>query len=274
MNINTDNYEAYLLDYMEGGLSPDETKQLKAFVTAQGLDWNELTEELPHLEAPSLVYEDKDSLKKKAVFVPLFAKIVAAAAAIGLLCVLFWKPKETLPQQELMAELQPIEAASLDTGEADFPAPKERPYLIKKQQITEKKLPVSRLEGKGETPLLADMQPISTQEIRLTDNYLIANNLLPEPLLYHFDPEVAFIEEAYFYEDDWEPSLLDKGVIWLTKGQYSSVGELVGGALHRVSHEMVTTTTKIAMTAYYNADSQFEEIKEHWQEKRELRSGE
>ena len=48
-NITIDNYEAYLLDYMEGNLSPDEAEQLKAFVAAQGLDWNELTEELPHL---------------------------------------------------------------------------------------------------------------------------------------------------------------------------------------------------------------------------------
>lgn len=269
MNINTDNYEAYLLDYMDGSLSPDETKQLKAFVAAQGLDWTELTEELPHLEAPSLVYGSKESLKKKAILVPLFAKIVAAAAAIALLCVLFWKPKETLPLQELMAELQPIEAASLETGETVFPAPKEKTYLIKKQLITEKQLLVSCLEERDETPLLVDLQPISGQEIRFTDDYLIANNLLPEPLLYRFEPELAFIEETYLYEDDWEPSLLDKGVIWLTKGQYSCVGELVGGALHRVSHEMVTTTTKIAMTAYYNVDSQFEEAKERWQEKRE-----
>ena len=42
-NITTDNYEAYLLDYMEGNLNADETKQLKAFVATQGLDWNELT---------------------------------------------------------------------------------------------------------------------------------------------------------------------------------------------------------------------------------------
>ena len=37
-NINIDNYEAYLLDYLEGNLSPDKAEQLKAFVVAQGLD--------------------------------------------------------------------------------------------------------------------------------------------------------------------------------------------------------------------------------------------
>ena len=57
--ITIDNYEAYLLDYMEGNLSPDEAEQLKAFVAAQGLDWDELTEELPHLEAPQIASSGK-----------------------------------------------------------------------------------------------------------------------------------------------------------------------------------------------------------------------
>ena len=39
MNITIDNYEAYLLDYMDGQLNPEKTLQLKQFVAAQGLDW-------------------------------------------------------------------------------------------------------------------------------------------------------------------------------------------------------------------------------------------
>ena len=71
-NITTDNYEAYLLDYMEGNLSPDEAEQLKAFVATQGMDWDELTEELPHLEAPQIAFEGKEKMKKKATVVPLY----------------------------------------------------------------------------------------------------------------------------------------------------------------------------------------------------------
>ena len=84
-NITTDNYEAYLLDYMEGNLSPDEAEQLKAFVVAQGLDWNELTEDLPHLKAPQIKFEGKEHLKKKGALVPLYIKIASAAAAHRLL---------------------------------------------------------------------------------------------------------------------------------------------------------------------------------------------
>ena len=76
MNINTDNYEAYLLDYQEGNLNESEARQLKEFVLAQGLDWDELTEELPKLGVPNLVYENKEALKKRTKKVPLFVQIV------------------------------------------------------------------------------------------------------------------------------------------------------------------------------------------------------
>jgi len=274
MNINNDNYEAYLLDYMDGNLSPDAASQLKAFITAQGLDWDELTEELPRLEAPAVTFGNKESLKKNAVFVPLFAKITAAAAAIALLFALFWKPNTTLPQQELMAELQPRKTILLETGEISFPSPKVTEYPIKNQPIAKKKATIFYQEERAEMPLLANLSPVSGKEIRLTDDYLIANSLLPEPMIFNFEPEVAFIEDEPYYDDDWEPSLIDRGVIRLTKGRYGSIGEMIGGAFHRVSHEVATTTARVAMTAYYKADNQIEEAKERWQEKRERKDEE
>ena len=274
MNINTDNYEAYLLDYMDGNLSPDETKQLQAFVAAQGLDWDELTEGLPRLEAPAVTYEGKESLKKKAVFVPLFARIAAAAAAIALLFALFWKPSATMPQQELMAELQPRKTVLPEAEEISFPTPKATTYQIKNQPIAKNKATISHQEERTEMPLLADLNPVSGKEIHLTDDYLIANSLLPDPMIFNFEPEVAFIEEEPYYDDDWEPSLIDRGVIRLTNGRYGSIGEMIGGVFHRVSHEVATTTARVAMTAYYKADNQIEEAKERWQEKRERKDEE
>ena len=262
-NINIDNYEAYLLDYMEGNLSPEGAAELRAFVAAQGLDWNELTEELPYLETPNLVYQDKERLKKKTVFVPLFAKIAAAAAAIALLFALFWKPNSTLPQQQLMAELQPIGGVTIETEKASFPTPKERIYQIKYQTVAKKKPLISLPEERAEMPLLADLHPVSSQSICLSNDYLIANNLHSEPVPYRFEPELASIKEEPSYDEDWQPSLLDKGIIWLSQGQYSSLDELVGGALHRVSDEVVATTTHIAMNAYNKAD----ETKMRWEEK-------
>ena len=115
--ITTDNYEAYLLDYMEGNLSPDEAEQLKAFVAAQSLDWEELTEELPHLEAPQITYEGKESLKKKATVVPLYVKIASAAAAAGLLLTVSLWPEKSMPKMEPVAELKPILPTRLITSE-------------------------------------------------------------------------------------------------------------------------------------------------------------
>ena len=95
-NITTDNYEAYLLDYMEGNLSPDEAEQLKAFVATQGMDWDELTEELPHLETPQIAFEGKEKLKKKAAVVPLYVKIASVAAAAGLLLTVTLWPEKSM----------------------------------------------------------------------------------------------------------------------------------------------------------------------------------
>ena len=114
MNITIDNYEAYLVDYLDGNLSESETKQLQSFVAAQGLDWDELTEKLPHLEAPALAYENKEGLKKKVAVVPLYVKIASAAAAAGLLLTVGLWPEKQLPKMEPIAELKPVAATRIE----------------------------------------------------------------------------------------------------------------------------------------------------------------
>ena len=124
MNITTDNYEAYLIDYLDGNLSADETEQLMQFVAAQGLDWEELTEGLPHLEAPQIVYQNKSELRSlslrslrplegskdrhKIAIIPLYVKIASAAAAAGLLLTISLWPEKSLPKVDPIAELKPI----------------------------------------------------------------------------------------------------------------------------------------------------------------------
>ena len=126
-NITPDKYEAYLLDDLEGNLSPDEAEQLKAFVAAQGLDWDELTEELPHLEAPQIAYEGKESLKQRSLspskgrpqrnIIPLYVKIASVAAAAGLLLTVSLWPEKQLPKVEPIANLKPIEVSRIVTHE-------------------------------------------------------------------------------------------------------------------------------------------------------------
>ena len=244
-------------------------EQLKAFVTAQGLDWDELTEPLPHLEAPQISYENKENLMKKAVTVPLFAKIISAAAAIALLLAIFWKQDESLPKMELVAELQPKAATTLASGENSYPSPTKKNYQIQYQQIEVKRTATFNKIERTEAPLLADLSPHPTSEIQLTADYQIAHNLLPEPVLYRFDATLAQNEIPEDFDYDWNPSLFDKAVIYLSEGKYSSLGQMLSGSLKSAKREVVKTASEFVATAYYKMDYNLEEAKERWQEKRE-----
>ena len=145
-NITIDNYEAYLLDYMEGNLSPDEAVQLKTFVAAQGMDWEELTEELPHLEAPAVTYQGKENLKKKGTIVPLYVKIASAAAAAGLLLTVTLWPEKSMPRVEPIANLKPIEVSRISTNE---------PIALLPRRITESIDPSPRTGLRGDDMLSA-----------------------------------------------------------------------------------------------------------------------
>ncbi len=164
MKININNYEAFLIDYMEGRLDNAEIQQLKAFCAQNNIDFEELTEGLPILDSPditfeekecllksetvpfddmddnlcklepdtSIVFKDKESLKKKAIILPLYAKIAAAAAVIILLFGLFWLPKnenDGTNQQPVLVEL---------TTETDESYPKDT--LISPENSTENQL--------------------------------------------------------------------------------------------------------------------------------------
>lgn len=164
MKININNYEAFLIDYMEGRLDSAEILQLKVFCDQNNIDFEELTEDLPVLDSPditfeekecllksetapfddmddnqcklepdtSIVFKDKESLKKKAIILPLYAKIAAAAAVIILLFGLFWLPKnenDGTNQQPVMVEL---------TTETNESYPKDT--LISPENSTENQL--------------------------------------------------------------------------------------------------------------------------------------
>ncbi|MBL7895043.1 MAG: hypothetical protein JNK50_07125 [Bacteroidia bacterium] len=65
-NITLENYEAYLLDYMEGNLSKADTALLQQFVVLHpelNIDLSEL--ELVELEATNITFENKNNLKKE-----------------------------------------------------------------------------------------------------------------------------------------------------------------------------------------------------------------
>ena len=275
MNINTDNYEAYLLDYMEGNLSPDEAEQLKAFIAAQGLDWDELTEELPHLEAPTITYEGKESLKKKAAVVPLYVKIASAAAAAGLLLTVTLWPEKQLPNVEPIAELKPILPTRLITAEESQTLPPRTVSFVTAQTKTaQTKVKRQPTTVRTETALLADLQPMKAEgtSIALTATQAYEPDL--DLITYQMNSNLAFAQydendfEEY-EEDERELSLIGRGIYRLTDGRHDSFASIILSGLHTAKEEVNLAATDFALTAYYRADERFEEAKEQWQEKRE-----
>ena len=273
-NINTDNYEAYLLDYLEGNLGPDEAEQLKAFVVAQGMDWDELTEELPHLEAPAVAHPNKESLKKKGTLVPLYVKIASAAAAAGLLLTVTLWPEKSLPKVEPVAELKPIEGCLIDAKEPIALLPRRATTstdpMPRTSQRRDDMLSKGRMTPERETlPLLAElpMKDITSVQTNspLADFEAFALRMSPDPVFIPFD-ETSFAEETF---DESDLSLIGKGIYRLTNGRHDSFGSLISSGISTAKKEISLAATDMAMTAYYHTDERFEKAKERWQDKRE-----
>ena len=275
MNINTDNYEAYLLDYLDGNLSPDEAEQLKAFIAAQGLDWDELTEELPHLEAPTITYEGKESLKKKAAVVPLYVKIASAAAAAGLLLTVTLWPEKQLPDVEPIAELKPILPTRLITAEESQTLPPRTVSFVTAQtktaQTKAKRQPTT---VRTETALLADLQPMKAGRtpIALTATQTYEPDF--DLIAYQMNSNLAFApydenDFTDYEEDERDLSFIGRSIFRLTDGHHDSFASIILSGLHTAKEEVNLAATDFALTAYYRADERFEEAKEQWQEKRE-----
>lgn len=274
MNITTDNYEAYLLDYMEGNLSPEGAEELRQFVVAQGLDWDELTEELPHLEAPVLAYDNKERLKKKAAVVPLYVKIASAAAAAGLLLTVTLWPEKSMPKVEPVAELKPVLPTRLITSEeSQTLPPRTISFATTQNKTTQNKVKKQPKTVRTNMALLADLQPIKAEgkPIALTttqaydpDFGLIAYHLNSDPAFSQLD-EKNYVNTN---EDERNLSFIGKGIYRLTDGRHDSFASIISVGLSTAKKEISLAATDMAMTAYYRADERFEEAKENWQDKR------
>ena len=273
MNITFDNYEAYLLDYVEGNLSESETKQLRAFVAAQGLDWDELTEELPHLEAPTLAYENKEGLKKKATVMPLYVKIASAAAAAGLLLTVSLWPEKSLPKVDPIAELQPIAATHIERPRERL-ALQTRPAQFVKQNVVvgEKKVEVEEIvmEKMG-MPLVAELPSIKSGTMQIESS--ISGFMEPDfdYLAYRINAGMALAQyENHSFEENLEDegvSLIGRGLLWLTGGRHSSFASLINSGLRQAKKETIEAATDMALAAYQRADEQLASAKERWEEK-------
>ena len=293
-NITIDNYEAYLLDYVEGNLSPEGAAELKAFVTAQGLDWDELTEELPYLEAPQVAYENKADLKQRplslskgrssdnrSAVIPLYVKIASAAAAAGLLLTVSLWPEKSMPKVEPIANLKPIEVSRIDAKEplALLPRritesidPLPRTSLRRDDMLSETTNQPDVVFEKETMPLLAEL-PTKTVTALQTDLPFTDTD---EPdfdfLAWRMNTNFAYAEyEANAFsaetEDERELSLISRGLLWLTNGRHDNFASLIGSGVHQAKQDLTEVATEMALAAYQRVDESFEDAKERWEEK-------
>lgn len=268
-NITTDNYEAYLLDYMESNLSPEGAKELKAFVETQGLNWSEVTEELPKLESPQIEYRDKEGLRKHRSIVPLYVKIASAAAAAGLLLTVGLWPEKSMQKIEPIAELKPIQNQLILVDEPLHFIPKRTVQFVGTQPIEKLSTePIQTGNNVVERPEilalveLPSIHPKETQIIQAVSEREIEVRM--EMLRYRLESELAFANlnnEAF--EEEMPTSFIGRTIYRWSEGRYASINDLVNAGLHRTKQE-ITTVTDMAKEAQQRTEEYLADMRENW----------
>lgn len=195
-------------------------------------------EEYPRLTPPEVVYEHKASLKKPVV-IPLYAKIAAAAAVVALLFGIFWN-RSVMPEQELMAELKPVEAVGVDAQETYVIAESQARFIVPKKaakpMATTKTAPVSN--ERVEMPMLAELQPKTALVIMPTEDQL----MLDDEVFYAYN-EVLSIPQDDDYDE--ELSFVRKSIIMMTDGEHDSFASIFSEGLQSFKTEMASIATTI-----------------------------
>ena len=268
MNITADNYEAYLIDYLDGNLSADETEQLKQFVAAQGFDWAELTERLPQVTPPAITYDDKEDLKKKSAIVPLYVKIASAAAAAGLLLTVSLWPEKPLPKVEPIAELQAIQPHLTITEDPFRIVPKRATIPFTESQSSRKE--TKSQPARAETETIAALPPMKAQEIAAfeTSEFVLASNIEVLRCRLESEETMARLALESTFEEETPSSFIGRGIYRMTEGRHASIGSLINAGLHFAKKGIKKASADAALATYYRTEEHIEEAKEHWQEKR------
>ena len=195
-------------------------------------------EDFPRLTPPNVVYEHKAALKKPMV-IPLYAKIVAAAAAVALLFGIFWL-KTATPEVKMMAELKPIKAERIESNEPLMLA-ESRPHFVAPKKETKTVAP-----GRIELPMLAELQPIATPT--LIDVESQPDLWSMDDLYYAYSdiPEIETSSPDHSEEEDYDDdrSLIGRGISMMTEGEHDDLAGILSEGLQSFKGEMAS----LAMT--------------------------
>lgn len=195
-------------------------------------------EEYPKLTPPDVVYEHKASLKKPVV-IPLYAKIAAAAAAVALLFGIFWH-RSVLPEQELMAELKPVEAVSVEGPETSVLAESQARFIVPKRAVkpmsTIKEMPASH--ERVEMPMLAELQPKTSLVTMPLEDWLVLDDEV-----FYANNEVLSIPQNDDYDE--ELSFVRKSIYKMTDGEHDSFASIFSEGFQSFKTEMASIATTI-----------------------------
>lgn len=128
-----------------------------------------------------------------------------------------------------------------------------------------------------EHELLASLTPKNATEIEVSKTFAIEYNLLPERVFFlpmndfYLAQNQEWNEnddyEYYEYYDHHRPSLIGKGISWLSKGHYGSIGEIVSDGLRIAKREVIELSEQALVAVYIKADESFDEAKTKWEER-------
>lgn len=202
-------------------------------------------EDYPRLVPPEVVYERKASLKKPVV-IPLYAKIISAAAAVALLFGIFWN-RPAMPKQELMAELKPIEPIGIKTDENAALAKSQARFIVPKKapKHPSEKKEVNVAYEKLEMPMLAELQP-KAASLLVNDEYHPGNLLASEN--YFANSDRSLINEEDLFDSDL--SLIGRGIYKMTEGEHDSFFSIFSEGLQSVKIEMASIATTLQSSRY------------------------
>lgn len=215
-------------------------------------------EEYPRLVAPDVVYKNKASLKKPAV-IPLYAKVLSAAAAVALLFVLLWRPL-MMPRQELLVAMKPVGDRRILTEEPSLMASCQTPVVFPGKTVKTAPSKVVPAPMKREAlPLLVAMEPQTATLPTFRYGQLLLER---DPL--EFYELASWVQEeedgAYDDHDDSRLSFLRRGFLMITDGQFESFGGMLQSGWQSAKVEIAQLNEAVAesLSSVKPGDSYFD----------------
>lgn len=188
----------------------------------------------PRLVPPDVVYEGKDALKKKAMVIPLYVKVISAAAVVALLVGIFWR-RPAMPEQVMIAELEPVKMGFVESEQplltsgnrAHFNMPSVKNNA--KSVLTAPSVAKREVVERQELPLLAALTPCAATTLNQQKS-------LTDMVSFSEDPQLALEIPR---DERWdELSLARKGLLAITDGQYDSFSKMLLNGWRSVKTEM------------------------------------